>query len=70
MGKNTSHIKGSAIIEPASNDQKKTYKKRGVSENFFSNYQKYPVLINNYEKNIDSPPNRRISIFCDDYYSC
>lgn len=35
-------------------DITKLYKKRGISENFFSNIHRYPKLLNNYEKYLSS----------------
>jgi hypothetical protein len=53
-GKNSQHIKKIKNIAVASDDDLKLYKKRGISENFFSNYLRTPCLINNYEKTIRS----------------
>ena len=42
------------IDNPASDHQIKMYKKRGISENCFAILQRYPAIINNYEKTIKS----------------
>lgn len=54
MGRNKHHIKKNTITENASEELVHTYKTRGTSENFFSNIQRYPCLLNNYERTIQS----------------
>lgn len=54
MGRNTQHTKKNKYIKNASDDIIKKYKIRGVSENFFGNIQRYPCILNNYERTIKS----------------
>jgi len=54
MGRNSAHIKKFAIQKKATTSQIKLYKKRGIAENFFGNYQRRPVLLNNYEHQEES----------------
>jgi hypothetical protein len=54
MGKNKRHIKKNTIIENINAEDMKTYKLRITVENFFAIIQRYPCLINNYERTIKS----------------
>ena len=54
FGRNKQHIKNGTIIEEASTDDKNDYKKRGTSENFFGSVERYPCIINIYEKTRES----------------
>ena len=50
FGKNKQHIKKCTIIENATKEDLSIYKKRGISENFFGILERYPCIINIYEK--------------------
>ena len=50
MGRNKQHITKSTIKHSISVDHRDTYKLRTSVENFFSNIERYPCIINNYEK--------------------
>ena len=51
MGKNKGHIRGDIkLIKNAENEDIIEYKNRTVVENFFGIIQRYPCIINNYEK--------------------
>ena len=54
MGRNKQHAKRNVVINRAYPHDLKHYKKRGIVENFFSNFQRIPCLINNYQRNIKS----------------
>lgn len=54
MGSNTKHVSKLNNVHDATDDQIMLYKKRGISENFFANFHRYPCMINNYEKTIKS----------------
>ena len=54
IGRNKQHTKKVIRIKTVNPDDLKTYKKRGIVENFFSNFLRVPCLINNYEKCIKS----------------
>lgn len=54
MGRNKQHTKKNVGISRAYPNDQEHYKKRGIAENFFSNFQRTPCLINNYEKDIKS----------------
>lgn len=50
MGRNKQHINKTTNINKISTTNKITYKKRIITENFFSNIERYPCLINVYER--------------------
>jgi len=54
MGRNKRHIPKDVTINDGQDSQVKGYKMRCIVENFFSHIQRYPCLINNYEKNPES----------------
>jgi hypothetical protein len=54
MGRNKHHLTKNSSVKNASDDQITNYKIRGKSENFFSNIQRYPCLLNNYERSMRS----------------
>jgi len=54
IGRNRQHTKKVLKIKTVNANDLKTYKKRGIVENFFSNFLRVPCLINNYEKSVKS----------------
>jgi len=50
FGRNKQHIKKGTMIENATIGDIRRYKKRGISENFFGIIERYPCIINVYEK--------------------
>jgi hypothetical protein len=54
MGRNKQHINKSTIKHEISLEHKDTYKSRCTVENFFSIIERYPCIINNYEKSQES----------------
>ena len=50
FGRNKQHIKKGTMIENATTGDIRRYKKRGISENFFGIIERYPCIINVYEK--------------------
>ena len=54
FGRNKQHIKKGTIISKALSKHRKDYKKRGIVENFYGNIERYPSIINVYEKTIES----------------
>ena len=54
IGRNKQHTKQSNIINDANTDQIYDYKKRGTVENFFGNIQRYPCILNNYQRSLSS----------------
>ena len=64
MGANKAHINKNRNVKSAPNNMIVNYKKRGISENFFCNIQKYPCVINNYQKTIKSYEGLSIFSMC------
>lgn len=54
MGRNKQHIQKDTLINHITRDARKKYKSRTVSENFFGNIERYPCIINIYEKYVKS----------------
>ena len=54
MGRNKQHVKKTDNIALASDKQIIHYKKRGIVENTFGQIERYPILLNNYQRNIES----------------
>ena len=54
MGRNKQHIAKNTIVDDISKERRGTYGKRCSVENFFANIERYPCLINNYEKTAKS----------------
>ena len=50
MGRNKQHIKKGTDISTAPDAHRKKYKKRGLVENFFGCVERYPCILNVYEK--------------------
>jgi hypothetical protein len=64
FGRNKMHIKKGTIIKNASDEHKECYKKRGIVENFFGIIERYPCIINIYEKKRDSYKGLVVFISC------
>lgn len=54
FGFNKRHIKKDTVIEPANDVSKDVYKTRHIPENCFAIIKRFPVLLNCYEKTINS----------------
>jgi len=54
MGRNKQHITKCTAVNDISKEHKETYGGRCIVENFFANIERYPCLINNYEKTPES----------------
>jgi hypothetical protein len=50
MGRNKQHIEKGTSISHITKEGRAKYKNRTISENFFGNIERYPCLINIYEK--------------------
>lgn len=64
FGRNKQHIKKGTIIQNATSEDRNIYKKRGISENFFANLERYPCIINIYEKKRESYRGLVVFVLC------
>ncbi len=64
MGRNKQHISKSTIVCNITDDKKKKYNKRTTVENFFGNIERYPCILNNYEKTLESYSGLFIFVCC------